>query len=435
VRRPGIVGVGFAVATFTSIAAGCGKASHAQPLPQSFCSRVVYAGSGKPQYLIVSDLPVRAFEKRETTLKMEGAIRYTLRQHRFMAGKYRVGYQACDDSNPQAGQGDLGRCSANAKTYAKNRSVIGEIGTWNSECSAIEIPIANRAPGGPLAIISPTNTGIGLTHAAAGVASGEPERYYPTRERNFVRLISSDDFAGAANAVLAKQLGFRSVYVLNDGESYGLSTAVPFESAARKLGLKIAGVGRWNVDGSSASFHAVAERVKRSQAQAVFLGGFFCGNCGALLRSLREGRGNSLAILAPDGFFPIENLTQSVGAAVTEGMHISVPGVPPSKLTAAGRRVEAAFGPTDPGSGGPPYAAAAAEVLLDAIGQSDGGRASVTKHLLSSNIEGGILGSFRFDRNGDTTSNPFTIYVGRHGRGIVDRVVIPSHALAGPAPG
>ena len=41
------------------------------------------------------------------------------------------------------------------------------------------------------------------------------------------------------------------------------------------------------------------------------------------------------------------------------------------------------------------------EVLLKAIGASDGSRASVTAHVLQERIRNGILGSFHFDKNGD----------------------------------
>ena len=48
-------------------------------------------------------------------------------------------------------------------------------------------------------------------------------------------------------------------------------------------------------------------------------------------------------------------------------------------------------------------AAQAAEVVLDAIGRSNGTRASVLEQLKATNVKNGILGSFRFDRYGDIT--------------------------------
>ncbi len=49
------------------------------------------------------------------------------------------------------------------------------------------------------------------------------------------------------------------------------------------------------------------------------------------------------------------------------------------------------------------HAAQAAEVVLAAIARSDGTRASVLRELQATRVRGGILGTFRFDRNGDIT--------------------------------
>ena len=90
--------------------------------------------------------------------------------------------------------------------------------------------------------------------------------------------------------------------------------------------------------------------------------------------------------------------------------------------------------------------AQATEILLDAIARSSGTRASVTKAMLATRVVGGLLGSFRFDHNGDATSTPFTIYRFRAGKprhkppyvmpaddgGVLDRVVHAPPRLAEP---
>jgi branched-chain amino acid transport system substrate-binding protein len=68
------------------------------------------------------------------------------------------------------------------------------------------IPVLNRASNGPIAQVSPANTYVGLTHAGPGTAAGEPGKYYPTGHRNYARVVAADDFQGAADATLAKQL-------------------------------------------------------------------------------------------------------------------------------------------------------------------------------------------------------------------------------------
>jgi branched-chain amino acid transport system substrate-binding protein len=360
---------------------------------------------------------------------MQGGIKFMLARRGFKAGKYSIGYQACNDSNPQADSGDLGKCASNAKAYAADPSVIAVVGSWNSPCSGVEIPILNKAPNGPLAMISPSNTNVGLTHTGAGTDPGEPGRYYPTGKRNFVRVISPDDAQGVADAVLAKRLGLRSVFVLDDNESYGLTVADPFRKAAKALGLRIAGTGSWNVN--QRTFHTLARKVARSGAGGVFLGGFACPSCAALISDLRTALGPSVPIIAPDGWSDIEGLVKAAGAKATEGLYVSIPGLPIVKLGPHGRQIARKFGPTRPGSGGPPYAAQAVAVLLDAIAASDGSRASVTEHLLGARARGGILGDFHFDKDGDPTYNPVTVFRIHRGIGTINRVVAPPTDMNG----
>lgn len=78
-------------------------------------------------------------------------------------------------------------------------------------------------------------------------------------------------------------------------------------------------------------------------------------------------------------------------------------------------------------------------MLLDAIGRSDGSRASVLEALFDTRAKSSLLGSFGFDRNGDITESPVTsMRVVRKGEkntiqsvegGVVERVARPSPSL------
>src|SRR5262249_54126754 len=155
------------------------------------------------QILIASDLPLQG-SGRTQTIQMTHAIKFILQQHGWKAGKYTLAYQSCDDSTAQAGKWDSGKASANANAYAQDSSVGAGVGTVNSGAAEIEIPILNRAPNGPIAMISPANTYVGLTHPGPGTIAGEPGKYYPTGKRNYARVVAADDYQGAADAILAK---------------------------------------------------------------------------------------------------------------------------------------------------------------------------------------------------------------------------------------
>src|SRR5207244_5039768 len=169
-------------------------------------------------------------------------------------------------------------------------------------CAEIEIPVLNRAPNGPLAIVSPANTYVGLTHGGPGTAAGEPGKYYPTGKRNYARVVAADDFQGAADALLAKSLGVKSVFILNDKEAYGQGVASNFRNAAKKLGIKIAQFTAW--DGKASSYEALAVKIKSSGAQGVFLGGLICENGGKLIKDIRA-RAPNVKVLTPDVINPI----------------------------------------------------------------------------------------------------------------------------------
>jgi YVTN family beta-propeller protein len=417
-------------------AASTPEVAGVQALPRSSCGRVFYGGTDAPNYLIVSDLPLQgggAFP----TLQMSAAIAYVVRQHGFRAGRYRVAYQSCDDSNAR-GIFDPNKCAANAKAYADNRDVLGVIGPFNSGCAFEQIAILNRAPEGPLAMVSSTTTAQDLTDPGPSAPPDLVRRLYPTGKRSFFRVTPSDSAQGAANALLARQLGLRSVYVIHDGDLlFGLPNAIYFRKAARKLGVKI--VAYRQRDQRAPRDGELADDVARSRADGVFLAGGLYEEPGALIRALRARRGSHLVIMAPE-FLPIGSLFDEVGPGA-RGMYVSFLGRTSDRLPPAGRLFMRRFAATQPGRVDvtAAYAAEATEVLLAAIARSDGTRGSVVSELRALRVKNGILGSFRFTATGDTTSRPVTILRAQQGGGlrvisgfeggVIDRVIEPSPRL------
>lgn len=410
------------------VANGLGSgAGGVQPVSQSFCSPLE-SGAAKPQLLITSDLPASGTATRRYVLAMQQAILFILKRDGFRAGRYAIGYQSCDDSSPKESSGDLGKCAANAKAYAADSSVIGMIGPLDSLCAGVEIPILDEAPNGPLALVSPSSTDVGLTHVGATTGSGQPTEYYPAGVRNYVRIAAPDDVQGTADALLAKELGVHRVFVLNDGEFYGRTVAAPFEDAARSYGLKIAGTGTWGVN--QKRFDALAKRVARSGADGVFLGGYACPGRGTLVRELRGAVGPHVTLIAPDGFTPLPATIEATGAKGAEGLYVSELGMPASGFGPLGRQIASKFTPSEPDSGGSGYAAESAQVLLDAIAASNGTRASVAKHLFGVHVGGAIVKNLGFDGDGDPTVNPFTIMRLHNGKARFDRIVSPPPSRA-----
>jgi branched-chain amino acid transport system substrate-binding protein len=417
VRKPGfflvLAGV---IGVLAFAAAGCGGdddgdgGGGATALPAASCGPIRYEGDGEPDFLIASDLPLQG-SNRSLTTEMADAIEFVLKKRDWTAGDNKIGYQSCDDSTAQAGSWDSAKCSSNARSYANNESVIGVVGTFNSGCAKLEIPVANRAPDGPLAMVSPANTYPGLTISGPGTEAGEPDNYYPTGSRNYARVVWNDQFQGAAGAQLAKELGLKKVYVLTDKETYGNGIANLFVRYAGKLGVETVPGAPVAWDKNATSYDAIASKVKTSGADGIFLGGIVCNNGGKLIKDLRAGVGPDVQIVGPDGWTPISATIEGAGDA-SEGMYITQPGLPADQLKGEGKTFVDEF-TAEIGKAPNPYtayAAQAASILLDSIDDSDGTRKSVSEGLFNRDITDGILGNFKIDENGDTTLGIVSVY-------------------------
>ena len=130
-------------------------------LSTTTCGEVA-SGPGTPDVLIASDFPLQGPSSADPRA-MEGAIRHVIERRGFKAGDHTVGYQSCDASTPQTGGFEFRKCAANASAYAHAEQLVAVIGPYSSFCGQVQIPITNRAPGGPLAMVSAIATHPGLT--------------------------------------------------------------------------------------------------------------------------------------------------------------------------------------------------------------------------------------------------------------------------------
>jgi ABC-type branched-subunit amino acid transport system substrate-binding protein len=382
-------------AAWVSVAAGTTEGA----LPASACGPVV-AGAGAPDLLIASDLPLQGSDAA-TTRPLESAIRFTLERRGFRAGDYTVGYQSCDVSTPQTGGFEFRKCAANATAFAHAKELVAVIAPFSSFCGMVGIPIMNRAPGGPLASVSPVATHAGLTRGPP-IERGEPWVYYPTGARSFLRLMARESLQGVANAMLAAELGLDRMFVVYErSRQMRVEFADPFRRAARRLAIRSAGFESFDPDGGDGE--ALADRVARSGAQGVYITGLGTEGGVEVLQALRARLGDRIEIMAHDPFVRIADLLEFAGPAATRGLYISATDVPPAApgQSREGRRFARAFGVLEEPVFGVLQAAQATELVLDAIARSDGTRASVLEELRGARVEDGILGDFRVDRHGD----------------------------------
>jgi branched-chain amino acid transport system substrate-binding protein len=422
-KRSALVALALLVASLALVAAGCGGGddggTEVEALPSSSCTALEYEGDGDPDYLIATDFPMQGASRTQTE-QIVAAVRYELEQREWKAGDYNIALQVCDDATAQAAKWDSGKCSQNANAYAANDSVIAVIGTFNSGCAAIEIPVLNQAPDGGIAMMSPANTYPCLTvNLPGGCDASEPAKYYPTGSRNYARVAPADDYQGAFVAEFMQKQGIESVYILNDKEAYGLGVATTVRKASESLGIEVLGFEAW--DPKASSYESVMNKIKGTGAQAVFLGGLIDENGAQVIKDKVAVLGpndGDVKLIAPDGFTTQSTIDESGTAA--RGMFMSVAGVPIDAFTGAAKEyVDALLAgplagkPIDPYA---IYAAQSAQIVLDAIAASDGSRADVIAKMYETEVEDGLLGTFGFNENGDPTNARgavvgFTMYV------------------------
>jgi branched-chain amino acid transport system substrate-binding protein len=375
------------------------------------CGDVLYSGSGTASKLIVSDLPLKG-DSAERSKQQNDAIIQEIARKGWQAGQTQIAFQSCDDSIASTGEWDEGLCKSNAQKYAANPDVIGVIGTYNSGCAAIEMPVLNKAPGGGVPMVSPGNTFVCLTEPSPTVCKkDEPDVYFPSGKRNYIRVVPNDAVQSAGLATFANENGIRKPFVLvaaDDPTSKG--QADTFEGAAKSLGMQIAGVETF--DPKAKSYADLMGKAKASGADAVLLAGLLEENGAQLIKDKVAALGpndGAVKLLAPDGFAQQSTIDQAGPASA--GMYVSLPGKTPGSLTGEGsvfvKELKAQVG-DEPIEVFAPYAGEAAEVLMNAIRVGET-RAGTIDTLFKTHVTDGITGTFSITPSGDPNPAPISV--------------------------
>ena len=379
-------------------------------------------GGGGDTLIISSDLPLQGASK-DASDATNKAIELYLSQVGNKAGDYTIKFQKYDDSTASAGKWDSGQCTKNATAHVQNTDEVAVMGTFNSGCAKIEVPILNQDPDGPMLMVSHANTNPGLTKTWD---PGEPDKYYPKSTRNYARVVTTDDFQGAAAAAYAaSDLGVKKVYVLNDNETYGQGVAKSFAEGAPKNGITVVANEAW--DAKATNYTALFQKVKASGADAVYLGGIYDNNGGQLVKDKVTvlGDNTKVKLIAPDGFTGYPEFNKLPEAA---GTYLTFAGLTTDQLRAnggAGAKLlddfKAKYG-ADPASNYALYGVSAIQVILAAIEASDGTRKGVRDALFEKGItisaDKSVLGKeITIDKtSGDVNAKDISVEIVKDGK-------------------
>jgi len=338
-------------------------------------------GGGGKTLIISTDLPMQGASKDASEATVN-AIKLYLDQVGYKAGNYNIKLQVYDDSTAAAGKWDDATCAANAQAHVANKDEVAVMGTYNSGCAKIEVPVLDQAPNGGMLMVSHANTNPGLTKAWD---PGEPDKYYPAGFRNYARVITTDDYQGSAAAQFAAQdLKVKNCFIINDNETYGQGVAKAFQDEATKQGINVLGNQAW--DAKQPNYTAFFQAIKAKNPDCLYVGGIYDNNGGQLVKDKVKvlGDNTKVKLIGPDGFTGYPDLDK---LAEGQGMYLSFAGLSTAQLRTAGGAgaklldaYKAKYG-QDPPTDYALYGVAAIQVILKAIAGSDGTRKGVLEQV------------------------------------------------------
>jgi branched-chain amino acid transport system substrate-binding protein len=370
------------------------------------------SGSGAESVNVYSSLPLQGAQRLQTTAMVNG-IKLALEQAGGKAGDISVKYTSLDDSTAQAGTWTPEATAANARRVAQDDAAIAYIGEFNSGASAISIPLLNEVP---IAQISPANTAVGLTSDEPGADEGEPEKYYPSGERHYLRIVPKDTIQGAALATLMQEDGCQNAYILNDKEVYGAGLARNIESAAQEVGLEI--LANEGIDPKAPNFRSQAATMKSEGADCFVFSGITANGAVQLYKDVAAALPDA-KLYGPDGVAesgfsdPAEG---GIPADVASRVKVTVATLSPDEYPPEGQKFfedfEAEYGEANPD----PYAIygyEAMRLVLDTceqLGPDCSDRQAMIDALFQTKGRESVLGTYDIDENGDTTLTDYGVY-------------------------
>jgi branched-chain amino acid transport system substrate-binding protein len=372
---------------------------------------------------IYSSLPLQGASRPQTTAMVNG-IKLALEQAGGKAGDFTVKYQSLDDSTAQAGSWTPEATQANARKAAQDDSTAVYIGEFNSGASAVSIPILNE---GGVPQISPANTAVGLTSDEPGAEPGEPDKYYPTGQRTYVRIVPKDTIQGAALATLMKEDGCTTVQLTNDKEVYGAGLSRNIESAAKAQGLEI--ISNEAIDKNAPNYRSLAQKAKGAGADCFIYSGITANNAVQLYKDFAAALPNA-KLYGPDGVAEsgfADPKEGGIPGAVASKVKLSVATLAPDEYPPEGQEFFDAFAEKYGEKNPDPYAIYGYEAMrlaLDAIQRSGTGeKADIVKALFDTKDRQSVLGTYSIDENGDTTLTDYGIYTVKGGELTFDRTI------------
>ncbi len=351
------------------------------------------------QLAIYSSLPLQG-PTADISEQIVGGEKLALAAAHGRAGPFTIHYDSLDDSSLTTGRWDPGVTATDAKTAAQDTSTIAYLGDFNSGATAVSLPLINAAG---ILQVSPASPYIGLT-ASLYAGQDEPNRFYPSGQRNFARVVPGDPVEAQTQVALMKTLKLRSVYVLDDEQPFDLPLADLVASYAQLAGITV--MAHDSVGSTQGTvYKGEVEKIVASGAQAVFLSGDGDVAEATLWQALHAADPH-LQLLGSSSLANI-SFTSQLGPAEAN-TYLTTPVLAPGLYSPAAQRILEQYRRNYGGeaSGYVLYGYETMAAVLNAItraGIRGDNRMVVTEHFLATSDRSSVLGRYSIQPNGETT--------------------------------
>jgi branched-chain amino acid transport system substrate-binding protein len=265
--------------------------------------------------------------------------------------------------------------------------------------------------------------------------SGEPDKYYPTGKRTYLRIVPVDEIQAAVDLIAMKQAGCTKVAVANDKEVYGLGLATLLGLEKGFYGVTI--TGNTGIDITAPNFRSYAQTVKAQGADCFFFAGIVSNGGVQITKDINAALPKA-KIFGADGV-----CTDSYTAASKGGVPASIN--PLMECTVAtqnlpsypgGQQFLAAYKAKYGVSNPDPYAIYGYEAMklgldtITSLGAKGNDKAAVLAALFATQNRSSVLGTYGFNAKGDTSLKTYGLYkVDSKGEPVFYKTLLPTKVL------
>ncbi len=306
--------------------------------------------------------------------------------------------------------------ATNMHTLVADTTVVGVVGPFNSSVAQAEIPISNA---GGLTQCSPANTNTGLTYPP------DSAQYRPTNPTkiNYIRTAAPDSIQGPAGAdFVYNDLKVKSVYILDDTETFGVGVGNSFSDQFKKDGGTV--TKRDSAPKSTTDYTPLFTAAAAAKPAAVYLAGTTPTGMGLALKQGRTVAGfETIPFMGPDGVADLgpggtKGATITVAGSATHDVFGTVAGIhdlPSGSTFVTDYTTEYSKAPGAYSAAGYACAQVIIAGIKAAVAAGTTDLAAIREAVRANSTAAGnkfdtVVGSISFDKNGDITTPYMSFY-------------------------